>query len=556
MEEIKERNGDPTPSPKYIIPPGLISKRLEFEAHYHISKGKPIIIVGATGVGKTLFLHLFEKLYRKEHGNNVPIIKINCSHYDDQLVRSELFGHAKGAFTGAINKKEGLIKKADGGVLFMEEIGDLPKDAQAKLLTVIEDGFFYRVGGTEPEKVSVQIVGTTNNIKNMREDFWQRFMPFYVPPLYERREDILYYLYDKFPELLTTLNPQEVLWLLTYNWPGNVRELERIARLLERNKKMVSTEVSQNISLSNAAAHLFSVLKGDDRIPENEMVKLKSSQDLKIGDLSKQIEESFQKGPSRFLIAEEHEYFFSAVQSKKPLNEELKKNGVDIALLGKILRQSRVALGEDPDPAFPELSKNDGEFFQKQFTHRNDPLFDVKQYIRIGILEEAKTGLDVFCSLFFQSASSNKNLLDVREGTTFETGFETDTLPKSRRDGYLKMVGSIFEYLSGLQLPRGERIPEKHEERERMFTALAERHPSNKFLASILAREAVTSDKQAGPDIWQMNHDELLRFYYKGMVERSGGVQEHAAKRMGVNYRTFRSRCKSLGLKLNINKLH
>jgi transcriptional regulator with AAA-type ATPase domain len=551
MERIKERNDEPKTAPKYIIPPGLILKRLEFESHYRISKGKPIIIVGATGVGKTVFLHLFEKLYRKEHGNKVPVLRINCSHYDDQLVRSELFGHAKGAFTGATDKKEGLIKKADGGVLFMEEIGELPKDAQAKLLTVIEDGFFYRVGGTEPEKVSIQIVGTTNNTKKMREDFWQRFMPFYVPPLHERREDILYYLYDKFPEFLSTLNPQEVIWLLTYNWPGNVRELERIVRLLELKPKMVTEQTSQKKSISNALAHYLKVTKGSGRISENEMAKLKSLHNLKFESFKNETEESFGKGSSRFLLGEEHESFFSAVRSKGQLSEELKRNGVDTAILDEILKRFRVGLGENSVLAFPELSKNEGEFFEKQFGYRYDPVFDVKQYIRIGILEEAKNGLDVFCSLFFQSAGANKNLLDVREGTTIEAWFESDRLPKSKRDGYLKLAGSIFEHLSGLQIPRGERIPEEPDQRQRFFSDLADRFPSNQFLASILGREELPSEQQTGPDIWTMKHDELLRFYYKGMVDRSRGVQEHAANRMGVNYRTFRSRCKSLGLKFS-----
>ena len=175
----------------------------------------------------------------------------------------------------------------------------------------------------------------------------------------------------------------------------------------------------------------------------------------------------------------------------------------------------------------------------------------MKQYIKIEILEEAKIGLDVFCSLFFQGASSDKNLLDINKGTTIEAGFESDWLPESKRDGYLKLAGSIFEYLSGLLLPRGERIPEEYDQRQRFFTDLADKFPSNQFLASILGRKNSPSKQQAGPDIWTMKHDELLRFYYKGMVERSGGVQEHAANKMGVNYRTFRSRCKSLGVKFS-----
>jgi hypothetical protein len=358
------------------------------------------------------------------------------------------------------------------------------------------------------------------------------------------------YLYDKFPELIATLNPQEVFWLLTYNWPGNVRELERIARLLERNKKMASMGNFRTRFLSKAVKHVFSLMKGKESSKRVDP-DLMFSQDLKIEDFSKEMEESFEESPSRFLLAEAHESFFSAVRGKKQFNEELKERGVDIPFLDESLRRFRLSLGENSDPAFPELSRNEGEFFKKQFTHRYDPLFDVKQYIRIGILEEAKNGLDVFCSLFFQSAGANKNLLDVREGTTIEAGFESDRLPKSKRDGYLKLAGSIFEHLTGLQIPRGERIPEEPDQRQRFFSDLADRFPSNQFLASILGREEVPSEQQTRPDIWTMKYDELLRFYYKGMVDRSGGVQEHAANRMGVNYRTFRSRCKSLGLKFS-----
>jgi len=522
---------------QYIIPPGLILKRLEFEAHYQIAKGKPIIIVGDTGVGKTLFLHLFERFYREEHDPKAPILRINCAHFDDQLVRSELFGHKKGSFTGALADKEGLLKKADGGVLFMEEIGELPKDAQSKLLTVIEDGFFYRVGGTEPEKTSVQIVGTTNNPKNLRSDFWQRFMPFYVPPLYERREDILYYLYEKFPDLLKTLSTQEVLWLLTYNWPGNVRELERVARLLERNKKMVSLGKFRTNILARAVKQLFLMKKGKAQKGKDSL------SDKKVDDFSKEVEGSFRL--SQFLLAEEHEEFFSAVRSKFPVYEELKSAGIDVSLLEDLLKRYRVSLGESSTLAFPELNKIKEEKF---FTHRYDSRLQVKQYMRMGIFEEARAGLDLFCFLFFQSPTDNKNLLDIKEGTSLEVSF-IERLPKTKRGEYLKLAGSIFEYLSGVKVPKGKRIPEELSERRRFFSELFDLYPDNKFLALLLGREPRSSGQEL--DIWSMKYEDLLRFYYRGMVERAGGVQEHAARNMGVNYRTFRSRCQKLGLRFN-----
>ena len=537
-----EQSPEQSQSSSYIIPPGLLFKRLEFEAHYHIAKGKPIIIVGDTGVGKTLFLHLFEKLYREEHGPNASIQKVNCAHFDDQLVRSELFGHKKGSFTGAMADKDGMLKKADKGVLFMEEIGELPKDAQAKLLTFIEDGSFFRVGSTVPEKASVQIVGTTNSPKNLRLDFWQRFMPFYVPPLYERREDVLYYLYDKFPELLKTLKQQEVLWLLAYHWPGNVRELERIARLLDRNNKIVEKGLLRKKLLMKALKQYLLIKEGKETV--------ESLLDQQKAWFSKVQEDSFEKGFSQFLLGEEHEEFFLAVRSNQGLSEELIRSKVDVSLLDRLLGKYRLSLGPSSYLAFPELYENNGG--DKFFTHIYDRRLDVKQFVRVGIFEGAKAGLDLFCTLFFQNSNAGKNLLDVREGTSVQVSFLSTNLPKTIRDAYLKLAKSIFGYMSGIDIGREKRIPEDDFERRNFLTALGDLYPANKYLASLLRREAVFSTQEASPDIWSMRHDDLLKYYYKGMVERAGGVQEHAARKMGINYRTFRSRCQKLGLKFSI----
>ena len=116
---------------------------------------------------------------------------------------------------------------------------------------------------------------------------------------------------------------------------------------------------------------------------------------------------------------------------------------------------------------------------------------------------------------------------------------------------YSKLAKPIFEYLSGVKLPHDQEIPEVFVIRLIFFKKLAEKYPSNKFLASIVGRKPIRIDKTSGPDIWSMKHDDLLRYYYRGMVERSGGIQEHAAEKMGVNYRTFRSRCKKLGMDLS-----
>jgi len=167
---------------EYIIPPGLKDCVEEFEAHFKVANHAPIIIFGPSGVGKSLFLHIYKKLCHKAKGEKCRIITANCSHFSGELARSELFGHAKGAFTGAMREKEGWIKQAENGILVLEEIGELPMETQANLLTFIETGEFHKVGSAKLESADVQIVGATNNEQGLREDFCYRFFSRFTFP--------------------------------------------------------------------------------------------------------------------------------------------------------------------------------------------------------------------------------------------------------------------------------------------------------------------------------------------------------------------------------------
>jgi len=259
---------------KFVIPPRFARKIEQFRVHCQVALQKPtarlaptedhrdplpkpIMIVGPTGVGKTLFLTIFKKLYRDNYPDDKkhPIVEANCAHFggDHNMIRSELFGHVKGAFTGALYNKVGVVAAANNGLLILEEIGDLPPETQAMLLSFIETGEYYRVGDEytkegrpNPKKAYVQIVSATNRENVIRGDLKYRFFPFYVPPLHERRHDILYYLHAKYPELIGTLTPSEVLALLSHNWPGNVREIERVGWLLTREKLLRSSLLSSN----------------------------------------------------------------------------------------------------------------------------------------------------------------------------------------------------------------------------------------------------------------------------------------------------------------------
>ena len=160
------------------------------------------------------------------------------------MLESELFGHEKGSFTGAIAKRAGKFEQADGGTLFLDEIGDMPHSTQVKILRVLQERQFQRVGGTETVEVDVRVISATNkNLEeemkkgNFREDLYYRInvYPIFVPPLRKRREDIpalaAFFLgkYNKeYRRKVKAILPQTLDYLMNYEWPGNVRELENI----------------------------------------------------------------------------------------------------------------------------------------------------------------------------------------------------------------------------------------------------------------------------------------------------------------------------------------
>jgi two-component system response regulator AtoC len=203
-----------------------------------------ILITGETGTGKELIANA---IHRNSPRKDDPFIKINCAAIAENLLESELFGYEKGAFTGAVNRKPGRFELAHKGTLFLDEVGELPKDMQVKLLRVIQDQEFERVGGLRTIKVDVRLITATNrdllqDVKKnrFREDLYYRLnvLPIPIPPLRERKEDIPMltdYFLDKFNKKLSRniLNVEQNVReaFLKYEWPGNIRELEN---LLER----------------------------------------------------------------------------------------------------------------------------------------------------------------------------------------------------------------------------------------------------------------------------------------------------------------------------------
>lgn len=195
-----------------------------------------VLISGESGTGKEL---IAESVYSLSRRQGKPFVKINCVAIPEGLLESELFGHEKGSFTGAVARKKGKFELADGGTVFLDEIGDMPLATQAKLLRVLQEKEFERVGGTEPLRVDIRLIAATNkNLQqsiregSFRDDLYFRLnvFPIALPPLRERREDILLlarYFLDGF-EREARLSPEASQLLIGFSWPGNVRELKNV----------------------------------------------------------------------------------------------------------------------------------------------------------------------------------------------------------------------------------------------------------------------------------------------------------------------------------------
>ena len=200
-----------------------------------------VLIQGESGTGKEL---IAKSLHKNSPRHDMPFIALNMADIPKELVESELFGHEKGSFTGAVDKRIGRFEQANGGTLFLDEIGDMPLDSQTRLLRVLSNKEFYRVGGDKPIKVDVRIIAAThqnlNNLvsqKNFREDLFYRLnvIKIEVPALRKRKEDIedlskffLKNYSDSLDEDLRVISDEAMTSLNKYDWPGNVRQLENV----------------------------------------------------------------------------------------------------------------------------------------------------------------------------------------------------------------------------------------------------------------------------------------------------------------------------------------
>lgn len=213
-----------------------------------------VLITGESGTGKEL---IAQSIYEHSLRKDKPFVKINCVAIPEGLLESELFGHEKGSFTGAVAQKKGKFEMADGGTIFLDEIGDMPLATQAKLLRILQEKKFERVGGTKTIAVDVRFIAATNkdlqtliNDKLFREDLFFRLNVFSIilPPLRERREDIPL-LANHFLEISpkpAKLSSAALQSLIGYSWPGNIRELKNV---LEQSSILAEKEIVEDYHL-------------------------------------------------------------------------------------------------------------------------------------------------------------------------------------------------------------------------------------------------------------------------------------------------------------------
>ena len=245
------------------------------------SLDSPVLLLGETGTGKDVIAN---SIHYSSARSNGPFVSVNCGAIPDTLIDSELFGHEKGAFTGALAQKRGRFERANKGTIFLDEIGELPLQAQVRLLQVLQSKEIERVGGVKTIPLDIRIIAATNRnleemVKNQlfREDLWFRLnvFPIWIPPLRERKVDIpalmQHFISLKARELklpsIPTLSPGAIDSLMDYHWPGNVRELQNvIERALILNPSGPLTFEHLNIKHPDKSAKLREPIQETDNL--------------------------------------------------------------------------------------------------------------------------------------------------------------------------------------------------------------------------------------------------------------------------------------------------
>ena len=240
-----------------------------------------VLITGESGVGKETIPQIIHQFSRRKNGK---YLAVNCGAIPEGTINAELFGHEKGAFTGAIGERKGYFEEANGGTLFLDEIGELPRETQALLLRVLQNGEFMKVGSSKVEKTDVRVIAATNvNLAyavatgKFREDLYYRLtgIQIQMPALRERNKDDIYLLFRKFTSDFSerynlckvSLNHDAISLLTAYRWPGNIRQLKNVAETVTALESRPVTPGSERIELGPAALMRYLPDEKDSMLP-------------------------------------------------------------------------------------------------------------------------------------------------------------------------------------------------------------------------------------------------------------------------------------------------
>lgn len=286
-----------------------------------------VLIAGESGTGKEVFPQIIHQFSSRKHGN---YIAVNCGAIPEGTIDSELFGHEKGAFTGAIDSRKGYFEVANGGTIFLDEISELPQATQVRLLRVLESGEFIRVGLSKVQKTDVRVIAATNiNIiqaiqeGKFREDLYYRLntVPINIPPLRSRREDI-HLLFRKFATDFAEKYRMPAIWLtdealkilINYSWHGNIRQLKNITEqisVIERDRE-IDEDTLKSYLPGYHGEKLPAIIKRDEQkiFSSEREILYKILFDMKndMNDLKKLVIEIMEKGDGKIDISEGNEY--------------------------------------------------------------------------------------------------------------------------------------------------------------------------------------------------------------------------------------------------------
>jgi transcriptional regulator with PAS, ATPase and Fis domain len=306
-----------------------------------------VSITGESGSGKESFSKIIHSLSLRKHGK---FIAINCGAIPEGTIDSELFGHEKGSFTGAHEARKGYFEVTDGGSIFLDEIGEMPLGTQARLLRVLENGEFIKVGSSKVLKTNVRVITATNvNLLKavekgkFREDLYYRLntVPIYVPPLRERGEDMVL-LFRKFTSDFSekykvrpiSLEPEAQALLMRYGFPGNIRQLKNLAEqisLLEENREVNAQTLAKYLPTDNS--RLPMTLSGagsnsdsSDFSERDLLYKVLFDMKKDMNELKKLVLEAFQSGGINQNIIQKHQSLFEDLENNFNQKEQAESN--------------------------------------------------------------------------------------------------------------------------------------------------------------------------------------------------------------------------------------